>query len=203
FAPKHIHLRPKIIEITTFLVVIIFNKGINVKYYVHSSIGDEFNFELLNNSIVTNYGLPYDYDSIMHYSMTASSTNRSLPTIIPKNLYVKIGQRSHLSYYDIQKLQIAYNCNTVGTNKLKKKLLNKPKKQKKLLKRKKLQDIIIVRTKINHKCKRYINNSMSNKLHDKNDLEKSMNRFNQIVFSITELLIYTLFSPIIILCPLL
>jgi len=25
--------------------------------------GDEFNFELLNNSIVTNYGLPYDYDS--------------------------------------------------------------------------------------------------------------------------------------------
>ena len=46
--------------------------------------GDEFNFELLNNSIVTNYGLPYDYDSIMHYSMTASSTNRSLPTIIPK-----------------------------------------------------------------------------------------------------------------------
>ena len=82
---------------------------------------------------------------------------------------MEIGQRSHLSYYDIQKLQIAYN--TVDTNKLKKKPLNKSKKQKKLLKRKKLQDITVVRTKINHKCKRYINNSMSNKLHDKNDLE--------------------------------
>ncbi|KAG5343238.1 MEP1A protein, partial [Acromyrmex heyeri] len=45
---------------------------------------DEFNFELLNNSIVTNYGLLYDYDSTMHYSMIAFSTNRSLPTIIPK-----------------------------------------------------------------------------------------------------------------------
>ncbi|XP_018346357.1 PREDICTED: zinc metalloproteinase nas-7-like [Trachymyrmex septentrionalis] len=111
--------------------------------------GDEFNFELLNNSIVTNYGLPYDYDSIMHYSMTAFSTNRSLPTIIPKNFYVEVGQRNHLSYYDIQKLQIAYNCSsTVSTNKLKKKHLNKPKKQKKLPKHflhKKFQDTTVVK----------------------------------------------------------
>jgi len=33
---------------------------------------------------------------------------------------VEIGQRSHLSYYDIQKLLIAYNCKAVSTNKLKK-----------------------------------------------------------------------------------
>ncbi|KYM97747.1 Dorsal-ventral patterning tolloid-like protein 1 [Cyphomyrmex costatus] len=102
--------------------------------------GDEFNFQLLNNSIVTNYGLPYDYDSIMHYSMTAFSTDRSFPTIIPKNSYVEIGQRSHLSYYDIQKLLIAYNCTaSIYTNKLKKKPnLDKLKKLEKLPK--KLQD---------------------------------------------------------------
>ncbi|XP_025073244.1 zinc metalloproteinase nas-7-like [Pogonomyrmex barbatus] len=43
-----------------------------------------FNFHILNNSIVTDYGLPYDYDSVMHYSMTAFSTDKSLPTIIPR-----------------------------------------------------------------------------------------------------------------------
>ncbi|XP_018310092.1 zinc metalloproteinase nas-4-like [Mycetomoellerius zeteki] len=114
---------------------------------------DEFNFELLNNSIVTNFGLPYDYDSIMHYSMTAFSTDRSLPTIIPKNFYEEIGQRSHLSYYDIKKLLIAYNCNTDSTDKLKKKPFNKPKKLKKLPKRKKLQDTTVIKTKKNHKCR--------------------------------------------------
>ncbi|XP_018367782.1 PREDICTED: zinc metalloproteinase nas-4 isoform X1 [Trachymyrmex cornetzi] len=114
--------------------------------------GDEFNFELLNNSVVTDYGLPYDYDSIMHYSMTAFSTDRSLPTIIPKNFYVEIGQRNHLSYYDIQKLQIAYNCDTVSINKLKKEPLNKPKKLKKLPKSKKLQDTTVVGRKINQEC---------------------------------------------------
>ncbi|KAG5329190.1 TLL2 protein, partial [Acromyrmex charruanus] len=100
---------------------------------------DEFNFELLNNSIVTNYGLLYDYDSIMHYSMTAFSTNRSLPTIIPKIISI-----------------FEYNIkNIVSTNKLKEEPLNKPKKQKKLPKRKKFQDTTVVKTKINHKCKHY------------------------------------------------
>lgn len=47
-------------------------------------LGTKFNFKLLNTNTVTDYGLPYDYDSIMHYSMTAFSKSKSLATIIPK-----------------------------------------------------------------------------------------------------------------------
>lgn len=33
---------------------------------------------------VTTHGLPYDYDSVMHYSMTAFSKDKAAPTIIPR-----------------------------------------------------------------------------------------------------------------------
>ncbi|XP_028045516.1 high choriolytic enzyme 1 [Monomorium pharaonis] len=141
--------------------------------------GNEFNFHRLNNSVVTDYGLPYDYDSVMHYSMTAFSTDRALPTVIPTTSYVEIGQRNHLSYYDIQKLLIAYNCN-VNTNKSK--ITKKPKKlpnHKKLSQQKKT-----VETEVKSQIPTIIiNNFISNKLSDKNnDLEKLVDKFNQISF---------------------
>ncbi|KAL6422992.1 hypothetical protein ACFW04_010466 [Cataglyphis niger] len=77
--------------------------------------GNAFNFYSLNKNIITDYGLPYDYDSIMHYSMTAFSINKAVPTIIPMASTVEIGQRDHMSYYDIQKLLITYNCNSTDT----------------------------------------------------------------------------------------
>ncbi|XP_072745365.1 hatching enzyme 1.2-like [Anoplolepis gracilipes] len=77
--------------------------------------GNAFNFKILSANIVTDYGLPYDYDSIMHYSMTAFSINKTAPTIIPTSSPVEIGQRSHISYYDIQKLLISYNCSSSDT----------------------------------------------------------------------------------------
>lgn len=72
--------------------------------------GNAHNFQLLDINIVQDYNLPYDYDSIMHYSVTAFSKDKSLPTIVPKISGKQIGQRDHLSYYDIQKLLIAYKC---------------------------------------------------------------------------------------------
>ncbi|XP_015189263.1 PREDICTED: zinc metalloproteinase nas-4-like [Polistes dominula] len=72
--------------------------------------GTQFNFKLLDANTVNYYGLPYDYSSIMHYSMTAFSKDRSLATIVPKIPNVEIGQRLGLSYYDIKKILITYEC---------------------------------------------------------------------------------------------
>ena len=38
---------------------------------------------MMPHNKVTTYGLPYDYDSIMHYSMTAFAKNKTQPSIIP------------------------------------------------------------------------------------------------------------------------
>jgi len=88
--------------------------------------------------------------------------------------YVEIGQRSHLSYYDVQKLIIAYNCKAASTNKLKnnKKLLNCEKLPQ--------QNKTVIEIKMKSQMPVIVHNSISNK-DDKNaDLKKPMNRFNQI-----------------------
>lgn len=95
--------------------------------------GTQFNFKLLYVNTVNYYGLPYNYNSIMHYSMTAFSKNRSVATIAPEICTfifftllflsfvlvliifiqinnVEIGQRLRLSYYDIKKILIIYKC---------------------------------------------------------------------------------------------
>ncbi|RXG66010.1 Zinc metalloproteinase nas-14 [Armadillidium vulgare] len=47
--------------------------------------------------IMSDVGLPYDYDSIMHYSPYTFARNKDRPTISPKDDNVNIGQRSGLS----------------------------------------------------------------------------------------------------------
>lgn len=56
-------------------------------------IGYEQWFERLQRT--TSQGLPYDYDSIMHYSSTKYSTSNA-STIVPLNETVRLGIRKEL-----------------------------------------------------------------------------------------------------------
>ncbi|XP_076645433.1 seminal metalloprotease 1 [Halictus rubicundus] len=69
--------------------------------------GKEHNFNKYDNRTVTDYGIGYDYSSVMHYSSHAFSRNGE-PTITPKKRGVKLGQRKGLSEKDILKLQEMY-----------------------------------------------------------------------------------------------
>ncbi|KAG6801778.1 zinc metalloproteinase nas-13 isoform X1 [Apis mellifera caucasica] len=69
--------------------------------------GREHNFNKYDNRTVTDYGIGYDYDSIMHYSSYAFSKNGE-PTITPKKKNVKLGQRKELSEKDTLKLREMY-----------------------------------------------------------------------------------------------
>lgn len=69
--------------------------------------GHEHNFEKHSNKTINDYGVPYDYSSVMHYSEKAFSKNGN-NTIIPKQPDVVIGQRNGLSKDDIVKLTKMY-----------------------------------------------------------------------------------------------
>ncbi|XP_075990889.1 uncharacterized protein LOC142986323 [Anticarsia gemmatalis] len=77
------------------------------------SPGTEHNFAKYNNDTVTDFGVPYDYQSVMHYSEKAFSKNGN-KTIVPVQENVKIGQRDGLSESDIMKLHKMY-CEESGT----------------------------------------------------------------------------------------
>ncbi|XP_073942748.1 seminal metalloprotease 1-like isoform X2 [Choristoneura fumiferana] len=69
--------------------------------------GTEHNFAKYTNDTVTDFGVPYDYESVMHYPETAFSKNGNR-TIIPLQENVKVGQRDGLSESDILKLNKMY-----------------------------------------------------------------------------------------------
>lgn len=59
-------------------------------------------------------GLPYDYDSIMHYAKNTFSRGTYLDTILPMEIHGKkrpeIGQRLRLSEGDIAQTNLLYRC---------------------------------------------------------------------------------------------
>uniref|UniRef100_A0A2H1WVD0 Metalloendopeptidase n=1 Tax=Spodoptera frugiperda TaxID=7108 RepID=A0A2H1WVD0_SPOFR len=69
--------------------------------------GHEHNFAKYSNDTVTDFGVPYDYDSVMHYTEKAFSANGN-NTIVPLKANVTIGQRMGLSESDILKLNKMY-----------------------------------------------------------------------------------------------
>ncbi|XP_041844851.1 high choriolytic enzyme 1-like [Melanotaenia boesemani] len=58
-----------------------------------------------------NQNTPYDYGSIMHYGRTAFAIAYGVDTITPiPNPNVQIGQRQALSYWDVQRINMLYQC---------------------------------------------------------------------------------------------
>ncbi|CAB3237161.1 unnamed protein product [Arctia plantaginis] len=72
------------------------------------------NFRKYNTFTVTDFGVGYDYDSVLHYSRNAFSINGKA-TIVPKQMGAEIGQRLGLSDKDTQKLNKMY-CDADSDN---------------------------------------------------------------------------------------
>ncbi|KAF5303834.1 hypothetical protein FQR65_LT08091 [Abscondita terminalis] len=66
-------------------------------------------FNKYTSDLVTSFGEPYDYNSVMHYSRKAFSANGN-DTIVPLDPNAVIGQRDGLSASDTIKIQKMYNC---------------------------------------------------------------------------------------------
>ncbi|XP_028630720.1 meprin A subunit beta [Grammomys surdaster] len=73
--------------------------------------GREHNFNIYNDSVSDSLNVPYDYNSVMHYSKTAFQ-NGTESTIITRisDFEDVIGQRMDFSDYDLLKLNQLYNC---------------------------------------------------------------------------------------------
>lgn len=79
-----------------------------VKIYTENiQPGFEHNFQKLRADGGTDFGLGYDYASIMHYGPFAFSRNGS-PTIIPLKAITNIGQATRLSPKDVATLNRMY-----------------------------------------------------------------------------------------------
>jgi hypothetical protein len=72
------------------------------------SEGHEHNFKKYNNSVVTDFGNEYDYESLMHYSGKAFSKNGQ-DTMIATNPTQKLGQRNGFTETDLAKLNKMYS----------------------------------------------------------------------------------------------
>lgn len=83
--------------------------------HLHSP-GQEYNFNKLTDDEVNSLGLPYDYDSIMHYAKNTFSKGTYLDTILPMENHGKkrpeIGQRVRLSEGDIAQTNLLYRCHS-------------------------------------------------------------------------------------------
>lgn len=82
--------------------------------YVHvvtANIQDGFEKNFRKIDMDTN-GVPYDYDSLMHYGKNFLSANgrNTIMTVDPSKQNV-IGNRDGLSFLDIKRANIIYNCN--------------------------------------------------------------------------------------------
>ncbi|CAG7709682.1 unnamed protein product [Allacma fusca] len=72
------------------------------------------NFVKYTTQEAFDFGVPYDFDSVMHYSNRAfvneEGLRKGVKSIVPKKYGVKIGQRTHLSRWDALKINRMYEC---------------------------------------------------------------------------------------------
>ncbi|XP_077289268.1 hatching enzyme 1.2-like [Arctopsyche grandis] len=80
-------------------------------HYGNIKHGEEYNFDKAKDT--NNFGVGYDYGSVMHYSGHAFSANGQ-PTITAKVSGVTLGQRRELSKGDVQKVKEMYKCKPAG-----------------------------------------------------------------------------------------
>lgn len=92
----------------------IYNRDDYVRYIEDNlkNTSDAKNFEKLPIKQHSDFGLSYDFHSIMHYSNNAFSKNSTLYTLIPLDInYLDIiGQRERMSDKDVQKINLLYSC---------------------------------------------------------------------------------------------
>ncbi len=69
----------------------------------------ERNFDKYDNSFIDTHS--YDHALVMHYERYPFTSN-GLPTIVPTQPNVEIGQRYNMSTLDIQKVRLFYNCSS-------------------------------------------------------------------------------------------
>lgn len=81
---------------------------------IHSILGNKVQFQIHTDADML--GLPYDYESVMHYPFNAFAKNPNLPTIIPTTKNARIGQTKNLSPIDILRIQLAYKCNGASSD---------------------------------------------------------------------------------------
>jgi len=75
----------------------------------------QHNFHVLPASLITSFGVPYDYGSIMHYSAFAFSRNGQR-TIQPRDPNAQIGQNVGFSARDIERVLLMYGNASDNTN---------------------------------------------------------------------------------------
>ena len=79
-------------------------------YSILSSLGNGRDFERANPIFVTTQGVPYDFDSLLHYNAYAFSSNGQV-TIQPKDGNValsRLGQREGFSENDLLHVKSLY-----------------------------------------------------------------------------------------------
>ncbi|XP_017047085.1 hatching enzyme 1.2 isoform X2 [Drosophila ficusphila] len=72
----------------------------------------EYNFDKQDAKNVSGFGVPYDYDSVMHYAYNAFSKNGE-PTLRARDKTVdtiRLGQNRGFSKGDLTKINTMYNC---------------------------------------------------------------------------------------------
>lgn len=70
--------------------------------------GYENNFSKHAADVVTNFGIEYDFGSVMHYGAYGFAIDPALPTIVPNIPNTEIGQRIGMSERDIARLKAMY-----------------------------------------------------------------------------------------------
>ncbi|GAA6226935.1 high choriolytic enzyme 1-like [Lates japonicus] len=74
--------------------------------YISDFKGRQKNFKVKSGNTLN---LPYDLNSIMHYGQFFFSADGS-PTVLSKQGGGQMGQRTHLSQLDVQRLNRLYHC---------------------------------------------------------------------------------------------